>query len=575
MQETSQGGLWRRAFSVLACLACILPPPAAAQDAGSKPPDSAPGVTTPGTGAQAPPAGVQPPATKSPKPRIRVVKFVVKGAAGLSEEAIREIVEPYEGTELTLKEIREVAAEISAAYGDEGRILTVAYVPEQEIKNGVVEIAVVEGRIVKAELDPEPAHYEPRFLLGFAERLLENPEVEQDDVVRVLKNLNDLPGLRVRGKVEAGDTAGASVLRMEVEEKHPFWASFHFDNFGYPDNSRYRASSTLGLADLWNAGHWITVTNTVGFPVDRLWAIRPEYHAPVGTNGLILSAAYTHVEHKVGGALALLEPTGDGDMADVWATHPILRRSGLDLVLDAGFEWKDLEQNLLGTRVSHDELSVFRAGFRLECQDGFGENRAFLGARRGVAGFLGAMHAEDDDASRAGAGGGFTTLEFSYVRTQPVNDWLTMIGRVNAQLDATNDPLVLSEMFGIGGPDSVRGYRIYEASGDRGFGCVVEARLRPVFLEAVKDPFDPESGRTLADMLNLVLFYDYGRIHRRDPVPGEDADTALDGCGAGIRAGYPGWVGIRYDVGRPVGGPTPVSDRHLDHYVSVDFTIRF
>lgn len=508
-------------------------------------------------------------------PKIKVEKFIVKGAAGLSEEEVRAVVEPYEGSEMTLEEIREVARVLTLTYTARGHILSMAYVPEQEIKDGVVEIAVVEGVITKADLRSAPEHYSAGFLSEYAERLFNDPDVAQEDIERILLNLNDLPGLEVLGFVEPGEEAGSSVFAMDFVENHPFWMTFHYDNFGSPEISEHRASATLGLANLWDAGHWITVTNTVGFPVDHLWAIRTEYHAPVGTDGLILAAAYSHFEYEAGGVVAVLDPTGDGDAVDVWATYPILRKSGLELMLDGGLEWKVTEQKLLGTTLSNDRLSVIRAGLNFECDDDLGRNYAGVGIRRGIAGFLGSMDSTDDDASRVGAGGEFTKAEFSFARVQPVTDWFEVVGRFNAQWAVSNDPLVLSEMFGIGGPNSVRGYRIYEFSGDRGFGWGVELRLRPAFLDEVEDPFKDVSAYKLTDMIQMVLFYDYGQAKRFDPLPGEDDFRALDGWGAGIRLGYPEWVSIRYDVGFPIGGPSPVSGDAVEHYVSVDVSIKF
>ena len=506
---------------------------------------------------------------------IRVEKFVVNGATALSEAEIRAIVAPHEGTDMTMEQIGFVATRIEIEYFARGMIFTVAFVPEQEIRDGVVEITVVEGRITRIDVTPPPSHYDEEFLRNYAQPLLDNPRPTQADLDRALLNLSALPGMNAYGTLKPGDAAGDSILTMNLEEQHPFWAALHYDNYGTRDISEHRLSATLGLANLWDLGHWITVTNIVGFPVEHLWVIRPEYHAPIGADGLILHGAYTRTDFESDGALAVLDPTGRGQMIDVWATYPIIQETDLKLGLDAGFEWKELEQQFLGVTASEDRLSILRAGLNFEYMDGFGRNFAGIGVRQGFSNFLGSNDAVDEDASRLGAGGEFTSFTFYYARYQPVTEWLALVPRFSAQYAGSSDPLPAVETFGIGGFDSVRGYPSFEFSGDRGFNWGIEAQFKPVFLGDVPDPFDENSGRSLADMFQWVLFYEHGQAEVTNPAAGQDDLEVLNGWGTGIRVGYPGWIGIRYDVAWPVSGPTPSTRERPTHYVGVDVTINF
>ena len=81
--------------------------------------------------------------------KITVSKFLITGNTKISTYALSAIVQPYEGKETTLAGLKRVADLITNAYHKKGYFLAQAYIPAQEIKNGIVEIVVLEGRIGK------------------------------------------------------------------------------------------------------------------------------------------------------------------------------------------------------------------------------------------------------------------------------------------------------------------------------------------------------------------------------------------------------------------------------------------
>src|SRR6185436_17208635 len=101
-------------------------------------------------------------------------------------------------------------------------------------------------------------------------------------------------------------------------------------------------------------------------------------------------------------------------------------------------------------------------------------------------------------------------------------------GAVNYQY--TTDALVSGEQFGIGGPESVRGYLVRELSGDRGWQGQFEL-YTPDVAARVK----------LSDAyrMRFLAFYDYGQVRDNDP-PRNPLQTqdSIYSVGLGMRMSY-------------------------------------
>jgi hemolysin activation/secretion protein len=104
----------------------------------------------------------------------------------------------------------------------------------------------------------------------------------------------------------------------------------------------------------------------------------------------------------------------------------------------------------------------------------------------------------------------------------PGGDWQV---RASANGQFTNDPLVASEQFGIGGASSVRGFHEREIAGDRGYSGSVEI-------------YSPDLCRLLgipSIQSRALLFYDRGYVARRNALPGETVSAEVASIGPGLR----------------------------------------
>ncbi|MBI5894208.1 MAG: ShlB/FhaC/HecB family hemolysin secretion/activation protein, partial [Deltaproteobacteria bacterium] len=78
--------------------------------------------------------------------KILIRQINLQGAALIKEQTLKTILSKYENNPLTLSEINQIAEDITAKYREQGYILAYAYIPPQEIKDGILEIGVIEGK---------------------------------------------------------------------------------------------------------------------------------------------------------------------------------------------------------------------------------------------------------------------------------------------------------------------------------------------------------------------------------------------------------------------------------------------
>jgi len=159
-------------------------------------------------------------------------------------------------------------------------------------------------------------------------------------------------------------------------------------------------------------------------------------------------------------------------------------------------------------------------------------------------------------ASRWNADNTFTRLNLDFLRIQKVASRSFLILRGSGQYSM--DPLTVSELFAIGGPDSVRGYMQSEYLGDSGYSLSAEFRT-PILRKS--------------ERLQGALFVDTGSIYIKAPQPGQDASKSLTGAGLGLRYALDDNSFLRLDAGWPLSPEQNFEKRNPMVYGQ--FSVRF
>ncbi|WP_218832196.1 POTRA domain-containing protein, partial [Enterococcus faecalis] len=78
--------------------------------------------------------------------KIVVNSLAFNGATAFSEAQLRDVAGFVSGNALTLADLRGIAAKVADYYRQQGYFVAQAYLPAQEVNDGRVTVAVVEGR---------------------------------------------------------------------------------------------------------------------------------------------------------------------------------------------------------------------------------------------------------------------------------------------------------------------------------------------------------------------------------------------------------------------------------------------
>ena len=484
-------------------------------------------------------------------PKVLVKKLRVTGNTVISARKLESLVRSEEGKELTLEELREAAGRITEYYGAQGYILARAYLPPQDVREGVIEIAVLEGYVGDISVTGN-VRYEAGIIKQALNRV-ENAKVVNEALLETAINeLNDYPGLNVRASLQPGKKRGFTDITLSAQERLSHSLLFDIDNYGSRYTGPWRYGTELTLGNLMQFGEKLTFRGVKSD--DDLNYARFSFVVPVGGYGTKLGFNYAHAENGIGEEFAPLEAAGRLDIASIDITQTMLRTAGASFQFSGGFDHKTIRNFVLKALAGKDDLRVFRFGFNGDYRDRF-LGRTFYGATwyQGTTMFDGNPK-NDRGATRTDNPGNFTKFAIDLARLQSlIYGGSYLILRGTSQLSSQH--LQSGERFGIGGYYTVRGYPISEYLGDHGYAVSAEV--------VVPFPY-------LRQWVQVAGFIDHGGVFIVSP----NRQTAevkrhwLTGTGGGLRISVPvPWLTesnlqVRVDYAVSVSDPAPSSRKN-------------
>jgi hemolysin activation/secretion protein len=84
---------------------------------------------------------------------VTVTQFNVEGSTVFSPEELATILEPFTNRPLSFAQLLEAQQAITQLYFDKGYITSGAFIPPQEIADGVVTIQVIEGEVEEIKIE--------------------------------------------------------------------------------------------------------------------------------------------------------------------------------------------------------------------------------------------------------------------------------------------------------------------------------------------------------------------------------------------------------------------------------------
>lgn len=456
----------------------------------------------------------------------------IEGATVFSAADLAQSFEPFLASKVGQPELDRIAGDITHRYRRAGYQLSYATLPEQSVRSGIVRIRVVEAFVDKVRV--EGPSRSAAAVRAIADRLLEERPLRTSTLERALGLMRALPGVVVTDVRISRSPLDASRHQLVVMlGSDRVRAVSYSDNRGTIDGARTRGYSSFSIASLAVPGDQLQL-DLFAIPSDKFRFLYGQAKAsvPLGSRGLRFSAAASRADQLQ--RLAGPDRRGKSRQLVAELAFPFAKARALSLEGQLSLSAWNSEQRLAGAVIQRDRLHVASASIELASVanpriDGR------ISISRGLD--IGSdTKAGDPLASRPGAGARFTKFDAELQIAAPVADRVLLRFQTSGQY--STKPLLIPEVFALGGSRIGRAFDFNELTGDHGVGAMLELG------------YTAGDRKKRSRQLQLFSYVDGGGVFRKRPgdLPREQW---LAGAGAGARFSVLGvmWSG---EVGVPV-----------------------
>lgn len=484
------------------------------------------------------------------EPTLVVERFEFVGNTLFTEEELAAVTAAYTNRPITFSELEAAANQVTELYLTQGYITSGGYVPSNQritAGGGPVTIRIVEGRL---EEEIQVVGTE-RLRSSYIRSRLVDPAQPLD-----LKRLEEQVRLlqadpmieQVSAQLSAGTQPGMSALRIQVTEASPWMGSqVGVDNSRNPSVGSFRQQGQVNYANLLGRGDRLSASygRTDG---SNDWDV--SYGVPVNRSNGTLSFRYSNTNSDIiESPFDELEIESSSRNYELSFRQPAMRRASekkiQEFALGVTAARRESSTALLGegfpispgaSRDGETQISVLRV-----FQE-FSERRSqqVWAARSqfslGVGAFDATVNDRSPDSQFLAWRGQLLYLRRLNDSVGPILGGATMLLRSDLQL--ANDGLLSLERFGLGGGQSVRGYRQDALLTDNGAFASAEVRLPILEVSQVRG------------VLEVAPFVDLGMGWNHQ---GEKLEpNTLVGVGVGLRWQMGDRLTARMDYGVPL-----------------------
>lgn len=445
-------------------------------------PEARPLPDTPGPRDRAilPPYPIPPEEAPYSGVRVRIRSVRIHGNETLPDELLRRIAAPYEGRALDHADLLELRDRLTLAYTDRGYLTSGAVLPAQAIRDGVVQIEIVEGRLGEIEIETDG-----RFRDAVLERRL-RPRSDRALDVRALETRlrtlqSDRRIERVDARLEPGPVRSESRLVVTIHEAPPLFLGADFDNHRSPSIGSLGGRIRTRYDNVAGVGDWLEVEGAFSEGLTQLAGVVSVPITPWQTR-LSLRFQWSDANIVSEPIASALDIETSSRTIGAELRQPLWQSPSVALETFLRGELRRSQSYLEGTRTSFApgveeglaKVSVLRWGLEWT----YRSRKQAIALRS-----LFSIGLELFDATSNAGGvpdGQFLAwlAQAQWARRLPAPFEAEAVLRTDLQL--ANSPLLPLEQFALGGRYSVRGYRENTLVRDNGFVGSFELRV-PIY----------------------------------------------------------------------------------------------
>jgi len=460
----------------------------------------------------------------STTPKLFVKGFNFTGNTLLSAEELNAITQKYTGRELAIEQLEEMRQSINNLYLQKGLINSGIIIPDQQVTAGVITLRVIEGKLTSVGVTGLN-HFSSSYIkykLGQSSIDPLNINILQER----LQLLQQDPRIkRINSELKPGEILGQADLKVKIEEESPYKITVRFHNDAAPSTGSYKGEASLAHRNVFGYGDTLNIDfggtrGALDYGGGYTFSILP---TDTTIGGYYRKSESTVIEEQ----FSDLDIKSTSETSGIKIRQPLYHSLSGEFALALVGEHRRSQSTILGRDFSFSlgeqngaaKVSVVRFG-----QEYVKRDNSYLLAINSNFNYgltvLGATENETGPDSRF-----FSWLGQFMLLGRMGQSQVQGLFKTNAQV-AGNGLLPL-EKFGLGGMNSVRGYRSNVLLRDTGVNSSLEFRI-PV-----------TNGKKAWGTLQIVPFVDGG--WGKDAATNSPKEDHIASVGSGIRWSF--WEG--------------------------------
>jgi len=512
------------------------------------------------------PALAQSPDKPVESPRFEIRRFVLDGNTLLSAELVERVLAPYVGANKDFSDIQRALETLEATYRDIGYGIVQLSLPEQNITQGEIRFTVVEPRLGKVTVEGN-RNFGERNIRASVPGLKEGTPPNSRAIARSLLIANENPSKQTTVLLRSSPEPGQIDAAIKITDDKPWKAGVTLDNSGNAATGSWRLGASFQYANLFDRDHVLTaqfITSPGHWGDVKIYGVG--YRIPLYALGSSVDVVGGYSDVNSGNLQNLFNVSGSGTIFGLRYNQHLPRVGDYEHKLVYGLDYRAYQNRVVQAGqpgsvvpdVTVHPVSVYYAG---QARFSGTEMSFYVYGAQNV--FPHGNDASDADfkASRANAKAAYRLMRYNFNVARALPGDVQIRASVFGQ--ETRDSLVAGEQFGLGGAENVRGFFEREISNDRGHRAS---------LELISPDLGTLMGST-STRVRVLGFFDFGKVSRRNPLPGEAGSESVSSAGVGIRFAGPGQTSMRIDMAQVLqpGGDQQRGDWKLHATFAVAF----
>ncbi len=459
---------------------------------------------------------------KSSTKKILVKSFEIDGAIHVDKNELLESITPYTNKELTFYQLKLITDILTKKYRDKGYFVARAYLPVQNIQNGNVTIAIIEGQYDKFKL-VNNSKTKDSYLQAIIDNTSQKDRVISSNTIqRTMYLINDTPGVIIKQtQIEPGSEVGTSDFTFTTETSKNYNAYIIGDNYGSKYTGKNRLMAGASVNSPLKIGDKLSIGGLISNG-ENLKNGEASYMLPLNASGLKGELSYSKTNYSLDKEYKNLDAVGNSQRVGTKFSYPIIRSKFQNLYSIVDLSAKDLEDDIRATSNKTSKNSK-SAKFSLD----YDKNDTIFGLNTkdtaSIGYTIGKLEFDDKAKDLGDTSGNYSKIELALSKNTQLttNTYFNLSGKYQHSLNNKN--LDGSEDFTATGIGGVIFYPVSESSAENGYSASAEVKYVLPSLGKLNN--------------TVTVFYDIGRVYMAKKTTNENNRTLAD-VGIGYYTSY-------------------------------------